>query len=68
MLETKNSKIEMMTFNGFITGVNTATEIVHELEDRTTGIMETKTQIFKKESERSIKELEDNYEIFIGLL
>lgn len=68
MLETKNSKIEMMTFSGFITGVNTATEIVHELEDRATEIMETKTQILKKEPEKSIKELKDNYEILIGLL
>lgn len=55
MLETKNGKIEIMTFNGLISRVNKVTEIVRELEDRATEIMETKTQISKKESEKSIK-------------
>ena len=52
-----------MTFNGLISRVNKVTEIVCELEDRETEIMETKTQISKKESEKSIKELKDNVKL-----
>ena len=62
MLETKKNKIEMMTFNGLITGINTVTEKVHELEDRATEIMKTKRNT-QNGIRKEIKELKDNVKL-----
>lgn len=54
MLKTKDSTLEM-TFSGYNSTINIAIEIIRELENRAIEIIQTKIQMFKRDSENTTK-------------
>lgn len=54
MLKTKDSTLEK-TFSGYNSTINIAIEIIRELENRAIEIIQTKIQMFKRDSENTTK-------------